>query len=105
MLHQEPIRCTVCQDKDLVKNGRSRNGTQRWRCLNCGKSFQRSYTYKAHQPGIKEQIDQQTLNSSGVRDIARNLGISPNTVCNHLKKVARSSEPVSGRSARGPATQ
>lgn len=86
MVHREAITCPSCQGEDLVKNGHSRNGTQRWRCNQCRKSFQRDYTYVAHRPGIKEQIDQQTLNSSGVRDIARNLGINPNTVCTHLKK-------------------
>ncbi len=95
MIHQEKISCPSCQGNNLVKNGHSRNGTQRWRCNGCGISFQRDYTYTAHRPGIKEQIDQQTLNSSGVRDIARNLGINPNTVCNHLKKNARRGESLS----------
>ena len=37
--------------------------------------------------GIKEQIEKQTLNSSGVIDISRNLGISENTVISELKKI------------------
>ncbi|MFV0247413.1 MAG: IS1-like element transposase [Tenacibaculum sp.] len=36
--------------------------------------------------GIKEQIDKLILNSSGVRDTARVLGINKNTVISHLKK-------------------
>lgn len=86
MVHHEEIHCRYCESRDLVKNGHSRNGTQRWRCNECTKSFQRTYSYNAHKPGVKAQIDNQTVNSSGVRDIARNLGISPNTVCSHLKK-------------------
>ncbi|MCI5133435.1 MAG: hypothetical protein D3904_18455 [Candidatus Electrothrix sp. EH2] len=35
---------------------------------------------------MKEQIETQTLNSTGVRDIGRNLGISKNTVISELKK-------------------
>ena len=80
------ITCPHCKSEDLVKNGHSENGTQRYRCKACRGSFQWNYTYRAWQPGIKEQIATQTLNSSGVRDISRNLKISKNTVIAELKK-------------------
>lgn len=70
----------------MVKNGRSENGTQRYRCKKCKKSFQHEYTYNAWKPGIKEQIEKQTLNSGGVRDISRNLNISKDTVISELRK-------------------
>ena len=92
MVHYQEILCPNCGINQISKNGLSRNGTQRWLCnsesCEC-RSFQLEYTYNAHKPEIKQQIEQQTLNSSGVRDIARNLGINPNTVCNHLKKKNR----------------
>ncbi|MCP4396616.1 MAG: hypothetical protein GY801_04835 [bacterium] len=34
------IVCRYCQCKDLVKNGQSENGTQRYRCNGCRRSFQ-----------------------------------------------------------------
>ena len=80
------IICRHCGSDDLVKNGHSENGTQRYRCNICKGSFQTEYTYNAWQPGIREQIEKQTLNSSGVRDISRNLEISKNTVISELKK-------------------
>lgn len=80
------ILCRYCGKDDLVKNGHSENGTQRYRCNHCKKTFQTEYSYNAWQPGVKEQIETQTLNSSGVRDIGRNLGISKNTVISDLKK-------------------
>jgi len=89
MVHLEAITCPNCKGTDLCKNGTSRSGIQRWKCLNTGcpkVTFQLSFKYNAYKPGIKDQIDSQTLNSSGVRDIARNLSINKNTVCNHLKK-------------------
>ena len=46
----------------------------------------RVFRYNARKPGVKEQITVLTLNSSGVRDIARNLGINRNTVVSELKK-------------------
>lgn len=80
------IACPSCASEDLVKNGKSANGTQRYRCHACRRSFQWEYTYNAWLPGVKEQIEVQTLNSSGVRDISRNLGIAKNTVIAALKK-------------------
>ena len=70
----------------MVKNGRSENGTQRYRCNECRKSFQYDYAYNAWKPGVKEQIEMQTLNSGGVRDISRTLAVSRNTVVSELRK-------------------
>ena len=93
MKHTQDIKCTHCSGTDLQKNGHSENGTQRWRCLNCRKSFQLSYRYNARKPGVKEQITVLTLNSSGVRDIGRSLKINKNTVIAELKKNA-TREPI-----------
>ena len=89
MTHHQEIQCSHCSSADLHKNGHSENGTQRWRCNDCGKSFQLTYRYTAHKPGVKEQITVLTLNSSGVRDIGRILGINKNTVVSELKKNAQ----------------
>jgi len=90
MIHYQEIGCPNCGCNRLRKNGRNRNGTQRWTCFNENSStatFQLPNTYNAHKRGIKQARDSQTLNSRGVRDIARNLGIKKNTVCAHLKKT------------------
>lgn len=99
MQHTTTILCFHCSGDDLVKNGHSRNGTQRWRCNKCKKSFQREFRYHAHEPGIKEKIMELTLNSSGVRDISRNLKISKTTVISELKKNT-SRQPLSFRYGR-----
>jgi transposase-like protein len=89
MRHTQSIQCPHCFSTDLQKNGHSENGTQRWRCVACRKSFQLSYCYNARKPGVKDQIIPLTLNSSGVRDIGRILKISNNTVISELKKNAQ----------------
>ena len=86
MKHYHIIVCPFCNQDDLVKNGRNPNGEQRWRCNTCKKSFRLAYKYNAWKPGIKDAIIQQTLNSSGVRDIGRKLKINKNTVVAVLKK-------------------
>ena len=90
MEHFQNIKCPNCDGTKVCKNGHSRNGEQRYLCQNedcTTKSFQSNYTYNAHKRGIKEQIEEQTMNSSGIRDISRNLKIAPKTVINHLKKT------------------
>ena len=86
MEHFHTITCIYCKSSNLVKNGHSENRTQRWLCNECEKSFQLDYSYNARKPGVKEQISELTLNSSGVRDIGRILKISNNTVVAELKK-------------------
>ncbi len=91
MIHYQKITCRYCESEQVVKNGHRSNGSQRFRCLQCLKSFQLAYKYNAHKPGIKEQILEQTLNSSGVRDISRNLKIAKGTVIKDLKKRTKTS--------------
>lgn len=86
MKHYKEIVCPSCKSTDLVKNGHSKKGTQRYRCKSCKKSFQADYSYRAWEPGMKAKIDSQILNSSGVNDTARILKINKNTVMAHLKK-------------------
>jgi len=89
MEHFQIIKCRHCGNSDIQKNGKRSTGTQRWRCKNCHKDFQLDYIYNACKPGVKEQIIEQTLNSSGVRDISRNLKITKNTVISELKKKSQ----------------
>ena len=105
MLHilKKEVECPHCLDclgKDISKNGKRLNGIQHWRCnkLSCKKSFQTHYTYNACKAGVIEQIVkqivEQTLNSSGVRDVSRNLKVDKNTVVSVYEKKSSSSEPV-----------
>ncbi len=80
------ISCRYCGSDDLAKNGHGKKGEQRYVCNGCGGSFRSEYTYNAWKPGVKEQIERQTPDGSGVRDVSRNLGISKNTVIAELKK-------------------
>ena len=86
MHHKSELLCIHCQGNDLVKNGKAPNGTQRWLCNQCRKSFRYEYRYNAYKQGVKEKITEMTLNGSGVRDIGRVLSISKDTVTSVLKK-------------------
>ena len=83
------VKCPCCQSTDIVKNGKSKQGKQRYRCQNkqCVRSsFILNYTNYGYQPKVKQKISEMVTNGSGVRDTARVLGISASTVMSELKK-------------------
>jgi len=77
----------ICDSENVVKNGTQANGRQRLLCKECGKSFQNEYTSEGAKPETKLMIIKMSLNGSGIRDISRVLGISPNTTLDVLKKL------------------
>ena len=86
MVYEEVI-CKHCGQSEPVKrHGVSPAGKKRYRCQGCGKTFLGHYTNRASDPQVREQITAMALNGSGVRDTARQLKISPATVCQHFKK-------------------
>ena len=95
----QEITCPKCGGNDIAKSGFSAHGVRRYRCRHpdCpGKTFMLSYRYRACEPGIKAQVVEMAINSSGIRDTARVLKINKNTVINTLKK---SRQPGAGEPA------
>jgi transposase-like protein len=87
-----PVLCPHCHSEHVIKGGKTKTGTQRYKCTNpdCPRySFQLELAYKGRLPAIKEQIVAMSVNGSGIRDTARVLQISPTTVMNELKKKHR----------------
>jgi transposase-like protein len=83
-----PIKCLPCESTDVIRHGRTSNEKQRFLCRNngCGKTFIQNYSDKGRLPEIKQRIVDMAVNGSGIRDTARVLGISPDTVMSELKK-------------------
>ena len=83
------VNCPLCDSSKIVKLGLNNQQKQRYQCRNsdCPKNiFILDYQNKGCLPEIKQQIIDMTLNGSGIRDIARVLKISINTVLSTLKK-------------------
>lgn len=80
------VKCNHCGSRKTVKFGKQANGTPRYKCQKCNKLFQAEYRNNGSKPETKDLIIKMSLNGSGIRDIARVLGISRNTVSSVLKK-------------------
>jgi len=85
------VRCIHCDSLDIVKMGKQQvNGKPRCKCKKCSKTFQIQYANNGAKPQTKQMIIKMALNGSGVRDTARVLNISTNTVLSVLKKQKNS---------------
>ena len=91
------VRCPYCHSDQVVKRGKTRRGTQRYLCHNTActpQSFLLEYSYQGRLPEVQQQIIDMSLNASGVRDTARVLRISTNTVLRALRKKEAALESV-----------
>jgi transposase-like protein len=91
------VRCPHCHSEQIVKRGKTGCGTQRYLCQNttCATgSFLLDYRYLGRLPAVKHQIIAMSLNASGVRDTARVLRISTDTVLRALKQKEPALESV-----------
>lgn len=84
----EEIACPRCSSRNIEKNGTTANRKQKYRCKDCRRQFITHYTYRGHQNFIRDLIIPMTMNSSGIRDIARVLSISTNTVLKTIRERA-----------------
>lgn len=83
------IVCPTCKKENVVKFGLNSAGKQRYQCKNgdCSRNtFLLEYSRNGDLPEIKQKIIEMAINGSGIRDTARVLGISMNTVISELKK-------------------
>ncbi len=86
------VTCPYCQSDHIAKRGKTDTDKQRYRCQNpdcLHQSFLLNPAYKGRLPAIKERMIDMALSGSGIRDTARVLGISTDTVMNELKKKSR----------------
>ena len=83
------LKCPYCGSEDISKYGHSTNGKQRYICKNSTcthKTFHADYTYNGCKHEVKRDIIKWSVDGAGIRAIARELGISTDTVISELKK-------------------
>jgi insertion element IS1 protein InsB len=85
---QYRLKCFTCSSS-CVKNGKSKNGTQRLYCKQCRKTFQDRYQYKAWYKHVNTKIALLTREGCGIRSIARLVGISVTTVMRRIRLISK----------------
>ena len=86
-----PIKCLHCGSTEVSRYGQASTEKHRLLCRNDGggKPFIQDYSDRGRLPEIKQRIVAMAVNGSGIRDTARVLGVSTDTVINELKKRVR----------------
>ncbi|WP_241676653.1 hypothetical protein [Flavobacterium pectinovorum] len=56
----DDIFCLRCKEKNVVKNGRTKNNKQQYYCKICSYRFIENYTYQAYKADINQNIIQLT---------------------------------------------
>ena len=83
------MKCPSCKEDNVIKFGTNAAGKQRYKCKNGNydkSTFLLAYYRNGDLPEIKQKIIDMALNGSGIRDTARVLGVTMNTVISELKK-------------------
>ncbi len=90
----EEIASPRCASPHVKKNGTTAHRKQKYQCIECRQQFITDYTYRGCLSFIRELVVPMTMNSSGIRDIARVLSISTQTVMKTIReRAAEVSEP------------
>jgi insertion element IS1 protein InsB len=85
---QKIISCFKCVDGELVRNGNSASGKQRFFCKNCKRTQIINYTYKACLITTNNSIVLLTKEGLGIRSTARILQISTTTLLKRILTIA-----------------
>jgi len=86
MPEHKNLKCKYCSGI-CVKNGKQKNGKQRFKCKSCRKKQQKDYLYQAHN-SINNNIIAFIREGVGVRSIARLLHISATTLMKRIKEIS-----------------
>jgi transposase-like protein len=80
------LTCCHCGREQLVGNGLTRNGKQRYRGHECGRSRRENPQPNGYTDGQRETILAAYSERRSLRGLTRTFGVSRNTVAGWLKK-------------------
>jgi transposase-like protein len=81
------VHCTYCGSEDVVRNGRSPNGKQKYRCKECKRQNRENPTPHVYSEERREEILRASEERSSLRGIERTFGVSRTSVVGWLKKT------------------
>ena len=81
------VHGTYCGSEDIVRNGRSPNGKQKYRCKACKRQSRENPTPHVYSKERREEILRAYEERSSLRGIERTFGVSRTSVIGWLKKA------------------
>ena len=81
-----PTSCYHCGSSQIVRNGRTTNGKQRFVCRECGRCLRAQRTSNGYSEERKAEILRAYHERTSLRGLSRIFGVSRNTVSSWLKK-------------------
>ena len=87
------LQCRHCGSEQLVRDGRTANGKQRYWCRACDRSSRANPQNQGYTEEEQEQILAAYEERSSLRGLERVFGVSRKTVSTWLKKKGRRSRP------------
>jgi transposase len=83
------MKCPKCeQQEQQYKNGKTKAGSQRYRCYHCGCSYTPEKKVQGYGKALRQKAIQMYIDGAGLRRIGRQLGIHHQTVANWAKEYA-----------------
>jgi transposase-like protein len=82
----EPVECYHCGSKNVVRNGQTNNGKQRYKCRGCGCNSREDAQGPGYSEAEKELILRTYNERPSMRGITRIFGVSRPTLIKWLKK-------------------
>ncbi len=80
------MNCYHCGSEQVVRNGRTTNGKQRFLCRACGRCLRAGFTGRATSPARQAEILRAYHERTSLRGIARIFGVSRSTVTTWVQK-------------------
>ena len=83
------LRCPYCKASDrLVLAGKNPSGSQRFLCKACGRKYTPCPTPYGYPKETKRQVILMCLEGLSFRNVARRMGVNPQTVVNWINEYA-----------------
>ncbi len=87
------VSCSHCQTTEIVCNGATADGRQRYLCRDCGRRSTADSRPNGYTDEQRELILRAYQERSSLRGLTRTFGVSRNTVTSWLKKKQPRSRP------------
>jgi transposase-like protein len=87
------VSCPHCQGSEVVRNGKTPDGRQRFRCRECGRRSTADAGPQGYPDEQRELILRAYQERSSLRGLTRTFGVSRNTVTSWFKKKPPPSRP------------